>query len=268
MENQSYESEVLAREALNECLNLGPNVTIISLFALLFSVKMTHNWESYNLSQLRASATTTFRQGGGSRPDVLLIEIDGKKAVLKDQNGADTLFSFLIGPLLNWRECKALKKLATSPYSPDLLSIPDSRSFLMSYHESEQATRLKSISPDWPQFFQKLQIAVDNLHEHGVAHNDLRNPTNILITPEGEPVLVDLVACFCLGSGWNKPNQWLFNKFTQVDKSAISKLKRKVAPELINADDIEPENIAGRPGLIAKKMGQLIRRLSRFLFTK
>lgn len=229
---------------------------------------MTHNWESYSLSELRAAATTTFRQGGGSRPDVLLIEIDGNKAVLKDQNGADTLFSLLIGPILNWRECKALKRLADSPYSPNLLSVPDRRSFLMSYHQSEQATRLKSISPEWPQFFQKLHDAVDNLHDLGVAHNDLRNPTNILITPEGEPILVDLVACFCQGKSWNKLNQWLFNKFSQVDKSAISKLKRKVAPELIDSDDIEPENIAGRPGLIAKQLGQLIRRLSRFLFTK
>ncbi len=228
---------------------------------------MTIDWSQYSLEQLRANATTIFRQGGGSRPDVLLIDIDGHKAVLKDQSGADKSFAFLVGPLLNWRECKALKKLKAVACVPDLLAQPSLRSFLMTYHESEQITRLEKFTPEWPVFFEKLRNAIDEIHHAGVAHNDLRNPTNTLVTPEGEPILVDLVACFCQGQAWNLPNQWMFKKFSQVDLSAITKIKSKVAKDLINDTDIVAEDIAGRPGMAIKGLGQSIRRLSRKLFT-
>ncbi|MFQ3247955.1 MAG: putative Ser/Thr protein kinase [Arenicella sp.] len=229
---------------------------------------MSVNWSQYTLEQLRAHATQTFREGGGSRPDVLLIEIDGQQAVLKDQSAADKTFALLIGPILNWRECKALKKLSNVSCVPDLLSKPTARSFLMTYHQSEQITKLERYQPEWPEFFEKLGAAIDEIHRAGVAHNDLRNPTNTLVTPNGEPILVDLVACFCRGQAWNLPNRWMFNKFSQVDLSAITKIKSKVAKELITDTDIVAEDIAGRPGMAIKGLGQLIRRISRRLFTK
>ena len=229
---------------------------------------MSFNWSDYTLEQLRSNATHTFRQGGGSRPDVLLIEINGHKAVLKDQSGADKAFALLVGPILNWRECKALKKLAHVSCIPDLLGQPTRRSFLMSYHESEQITRLEKYTPDWPTFFDQFSAAIDEVHQAGVAHNDLRNPTNTLVTPDGKPILVDLVACFCRGQRWNLPNQWLFTKFSQVDLSAITKIKGKVAKDLIKNSDVKPEDIAGGFGMAVKGLGQLIRKASRVLFTK
>jgi len=249
------------------------DVTIFAIAKRLRGVKtryksMPVNWSEYNLKQLREHAVRTFREGGGSRPDVLLIEIEGERAVLKDQGGADQLFAILVGPILNWRECKALRKLAAVKCVPALLSVPSSRAFLMSYHHSEQITRLENNQPDWPDFFNKLSSAIHQIHAAGVAHNDLRNPTNTLVTPEGEPILVDLVACFCRGQSWNLPNQWLFKKFSLVDLSAITKIKNRVAPQLLNENDIQAEQIAGKTGMAAKNLGQWVRRLSRKLFTK
>jgi predicted Ser/Thr protein kinase len=229
---------------------------------------MSVNWSQYSLEQLRAHATQTFREGGGSRPDVLLIEIDGHYAVLKDQSAADRMFALLIGPILNWRECKALSKLSNVSCVPNLLSKPTSRSFLMTYHRSEQLTRLQDFEPKWPDFFEKLSAAIDQIHQAGVAHNDLRNPTNTLITPNGDPILVDLVACYCKGQAWNLPNQWMFTKFSQVDLSAITKMKSIVAKELITDSDIVAEDIAGSSGMAIKALGQWVRRISRRLFTQ
>ena len=138
----------------------------------------------------------------------------------------------------------------------------------MSYHPSEQITHLSSITPDWPAFFEKLESAIQQIHLAGVAHNDLRNPTNTLITPEGEPILVDLVAAFCRGQKWNVINQWMFNKFCQVDQSAITKLKSKCAKELLNSDDIQAEHIAGKSGMAIRQLGQFIRKLSKKLLTR
>ena len=228
---------------------------------------MTANWSQYSLSELRSNAVQTFRQGGGSRPDVLLIKIAGEYAVLKDQNAADKWFARLIGPILNWRECKALTRLSGLESTPKLLTKPDSRSFLMSFHPSQQVTRIDGHTLDWPTFFTRLQSTIEAMHAAGVAHNDLRNPTNILVTPDGAPILVDLVACFCRGAAWNRPNRWLFKKFAEVDKSAIRKLKARVAPELIDETDVVAEEIAGRLGMWIKNLGKAIRKVSRYLFT-
>lgn len=228
---------------------------------------MSIDWQTYSIEELRKHASTTFRAGGGSRPDVLLIEIAEHKAVLKDQAGADKLFATLIGPILNWRECKALRKLEHVASVPNLLCKPSKRSFLMSYHQSEQISNLQGDPPDWPVFFDKLNRAIKQIHAAGVAHNDLRNPTNTLITPQGEPILVDLVACFCRGHKWNLINRWLFNKFAQVDLSAITKIKTRFAPELLNSEDVVAEEIAGKAGMAARGLGQWVRRLSKKLFT-
>jgi len=67
------------------------------------------NWQQYTKQQLREMAIETYRQGGGSRPDVFLLEKDGEQAVLKDHDGMDKWFAKVVGPLLAWREAKALK---------------------------------------------------------------------------------------------------------------------------------------------------------------
>ena len=229
---------------------------------------MSTDWSQYSLDELRGHAMRTFRQGGGSRPDVLLIDIDGQQAVLKDYGASDKLFAALLGPILNWRECKALTKLNALNCTPSLLYVPNNRSFLMSYHESEQITHLENIQPDWPDFFEELGLAIKLMHKTGVSHNDLRNASNILITADGKPILVDLVGCFCHGASWNLPKRWLFNKFCQVDLSAITKLKTKVAPNLITKEDVVREEIAGTAGMAAKWLGQCVRKASQFFFTK
>jgi RIO-like serine/threonine protein kinase len=228
---------------------------------------MPVDWTQYTLAELKQHRTLVFRQGGGSRPDVFLIEINGERAVLKDQNGADRVFSLIIGPLLNWRETAALRKLSTCHAIPNLLAVPNKRAFLMTYHESRQITKLADQSVDWPSFFGLLEARINEIHKLGVAHNDLRNPTNTLVTPQGEPILVDLVAYFSRGAQWNLVKNWLFEKFCQVDLSAITKLKTRFAPELVQQYDIHPEAIAGRSGMAARSFGQWVRKISKSLLT-
>ena len=238
-------------------------VTFIQFSTQVMSV----NWKQYSITELRQHSTTVFRQGGGSRPDVMLIEINGEKAVLKDQNGADAVFATLVGPLLNWRETSALRKLSASRAVPNLLAVPNKRAFVMSYHESLQITKLGDRAINWEEFFCLLEKRIREIHDLGIAHNDLRNPTNTLVTPQGEPVLVDLVAYFSRGARWNFVKHWLFNKFCQVDLSAITKMKMRFAPELVTEQDVRPEAIAGRSGMAARSFGQWIRKVSKSLLT-
>src|SRR3972149_3949071 len=76
-----------------------------------------------SLEQLRAHAVKTFRRGGGSRPDVLLIRAGGEEAVLKDFSRADPWFRRFVGRLSVRREARALRQLDGARGVPRLLRV-------------------------------------------------------------------------------------------------------------------------------------------------
>lgn len=219
-----------------------------------------------SLSVLRAETIQVIRQGGGSRPDVLRVRCGGEDAILKDQNGCDTGFARVIGPLLAHREGRALSELRTLAGVPNLLGRPDRRSVLMQYLPAMPITRASHT--DWRAFFDDLDRLLDEMHELGIAHGDLRSPDNTLVNESGNPVLVDFVASVRRGSWWNLPALWIFTLFCQVDKKAVIKLKSIVAPELVHEDQhhlLEHRSVVHRA---LRRFGMAIRDVTRRLFTR
>ncbi len=225
------------------------------------------DWQQFSKAELRQFAVQTYREGGGSRPDVFLLEKDGQQAVLKDHDGMDQKFARIIGPLLAWREAKAMRRLSTVEGIPKLICQPDARSLLMEHVLARQVVHVDSSEYDAKKYFVSLRTLIQSMHEKGVAHGDLRSPTNALIDEEGRAALVDFVASLSRGSRLNVVNRYLFNKMCLVDFSAITKLKKRIAPELLDDTDMESADIAGKKGLMFRKAGQLVRTLSRKLFT-
>ena len=218
------------------------------------------------LAHIRAGTVRSFRQGGGSRPDVLLIRHGDGLAVLKDHNACDPAFARLIGPLLAWREGRALETLSGLAGIPHLLDRPDSRSLLMEYLDAEPAIR--RITPvAWPEYFDALETLVERMHERGVAHCDLRSPPNMLVDAAGRPYLVDFVACVFRGRRWNLPARWLFERFREVDRAGMAKLKSRVAPDLLTLGErarLEHKSVFAR---VLRWSGARVRDLSRRLLT-
>lgn len=227
---------------------------------------MSVNWEQLDLAELRAKAVDCYRRGGGSRPDVLVIEIDGQRAVLKDHNRMDKRFARIVGPLLVWREAKALRKLQNLPGVPALLAVPDRRALLMEYVNARQVVNLQNEPVHWESYFDSLTHLISQMHQLGVAHGDLRSPTNALIDEQGNAALVDFVASLHRAHRFNWPHNALYKKLCMVDLSAVTKLKRRLAPELLGANDVEASEIAGRSGMAARALGQRIRIWARRLF--
>jgi serine/threonine protein kinase len=225
------------------------------------------NWSQYNKAELRSFAVQTYREGGGSRPDVFLLEKEGFQAVLKDHDGMDKWFARVVGPLLAWREAKAMVRLEEVLGIPKLLSKPDARSLLMEHVDARQIVHVDGAEYESTDYFLSLKDLIERMHAAGVAHGDLRSPTNALIDSEGNAALVDFVASINKGADWNIVNHYFFEKMSLVDFSAITKLKKRIAPELLDDSDIESADIAGRKGMLFRKMGQWIRIISRKLFS-
>ncbi len=223
--------------------------------------------EPVSLAQLRANTLQVFRRGGGSRPDVLLVSHHDAPAVLKDHNACDPVFARVLGPLLAWREARALLSLRSVAAVPNLLARPDKRSLLLQYLPGEPLHKTEA-DVDWQAFFNRLREVLAQIHAHGVAHCDLRSPGNTLVNAAQTPVVVDLVAAVKKGASWNLCANWVFDRFCRADEQALLKLKRHVAPELLSEQ--EQSSIDERTGLekAARWFGGSIRRISRRMFTR
>ncbi len=219
--------------------------------------------------ELRAHAVKTFRHGGGSRPDVLLVRVNGAEAVLKDYSRADPWFRRLVGPLSVRREARALAQLDGARGVPRLLRVVDREALLLEYIPG---TSTREVPPGGlpPQFFERFYRLVERLHEHGVAHCDLRSRGNVLVGADGEPHVVDFVAHFRRGRRWNPVTRWLYDKFCEADRVAVARLKRSHAPELLTEAEKQALARDRKTPLerAARFVGKSVRNVSRILLTR
>lgn len=225
--------------------------------------------QDLSLQELRARATKTFRHGGGSRPEVLLIRSNGEEAVLKDFSKSDPWFRRVVGPLSARREARALKQLDGARGVPRLLRRVGPDALLLEYIPGAS---VREVPPGGltPHFFERFYRLVDRLHEYGVAHCDLRSQGNILVGADGEPHVVDFAANFKRPRSWNFPARWMYTKLCEADRVAVARLKKSHAPELLT----EAENLSlarDRKTWLersARFIGKSVRNVSRWLLTK
>ncbi|MFQ6132983.1 MAG: hypothetical protein ACE5R4_13160 [Armatimonadota bacterium] len=195
---------------------------------------------------LAAHVVRTLANGSDTRADILLVEHDGCRAVVKDYLGRDYLFRELIGRWLVWRECHAYRDLAGVPGIPAFCRRLDRYALALEHVEGRNCAQVRrgELGPD---FFAKLGRIVDDIHARGLAHCDLKKDTNVLVTASGDPLVTDFAAAFwrdtwCLPLRWF--TRWLYGRFAHDDVRAIYKLKRKLAPELLT--EAEAKDLATR----------------------
>lgn len=208
---------------------------------------------------LYAHAVHSYRRGGGTEPEVVIVAQQDQRAVLKDYGRNGGWFGFLIGPLLIRREVQALRQLAGLPGIPELIRQVDSRAMLMQYIRAEPWPRMQPPTTS----FDRLHTLITSMHARGVAHGDLRAPSNILVDTHGQPYIVDFAARVMRGRRWNRPWNWIFRRFCAADHSGLAKLKVKCAPELATAVDREMAQHRGFIAHFARAAGQCIRSVTR-----
>jgi predicted Ser/Thr protein kinase len=221
------------------------------------------------LDELRSRVRKVFRQGGGSRPEVSLVEYAGALAVLKDYTRSDPLFHRLIGPLSVRREARALRLLDGVAGVPRLLAVFDGNAVVLEYVAGPSARELGRGALT-PAFFERLHRLVGAMHARGVAHCDLRSSGNILLGPDQTPFVVDFVANFRRGRWWNPLTRWMFTRLCEADRGAIARLKNTHAPELLTPEEHAALARDRKTPLErgARVIGRGVRDLSRWLLTR
>ncbi|GAB4196913.1 MAG: hypothetical protein Tsb002_30600 [Wenzhouxiangellaceae bacterium] len=75
------------------------------------------------------------------------------------------------------------------------------------------------------QWFEQLRAAIEAMHQRGVAHGDLKRKANLLVTADGQPLIIDFGAAWLMSAGWRPLNQRLFRYLRQTDWNAYVKHK-------------------------------------------
>lgn len=211
-------------------------------------------------TQLHAHAQHYFKAGGATEPEVALIAYGDARAIFKDYARTPGWFGRVLAPILIWREASALACLAGLTGIPRLYHRLDRRGLLMEYLPATPWPQAQA--PD--QAYTRLAVLVDAMHARGIAHCDLRAPSNLLVTADGTPCIVDFVARMRRGAAWNLPWNWLFAQFVGADDSALAKLRVRFAPHLATAADHALREQHGALERIARGIGERVRDLVRY----
>jgi predicted Ser/Thr protein kinase len=148
-----------------------------------------------------------------------------QKWVVKDCSVCHPLIRNTVGRFLFYREIRALQRLKNLKSIPGPIVTP--RKWTLAYPYIAGKTLRESIKNQdhiKDSFFEKLEELVIKMHQQGVAHLDIRNRRNIIITPQNEPVIIDFQSAIFIDHLPKKIRQLLLN----IDLSGVYKHWKKI----------------------------------------
>ncbi len=152
-------------------------------------------------------------------------EEPGRSLVIRDTRGARWWLGWLARVLCR-REARALAQLDGLPGTPRLIA-SDRRSLRREWIEGRP---MQSSRPRNAEYYRAARRLLAALRRAGIAHNDLAKEPNWLVTPTGQPALVD----FQLASHSARRGR-LFRTLAREDLRHLLKHKRRYCPERLTA---------------------------------
>ncbi len=174
-------------------------------------------------------------RGGRWKPDVSLVEVGGRRLVVKDFAARSPVVRALVGRWATSREVRAWRALAGHPAVPAFVTRIDALAFAVEHREGERLSgRLLETLP--AEFGDRLAAALAEMHRRGVVHLDLRHRSNVLVGRGGEPVLLDFGSALCFRPG-SLAARWLLPLLARLDRVALAKWRARLQPGQEAAED-------------------------------
>ena len=159
------------------------------------------------------------------------------------------------------REHAAYVRVGGIPGIPRCYGLQDDGSLVLEYLPGEAYREtVPALREHRERFFRELRDLILAVHAAGVAHADLKRRGNILISPDGDPILLDFgSAVLRKPAGWW--NHLLFHQACRMDLNAWVKLKYRRRYDLLSPEDrqfYQPTAVEG----IARVVRRVWRKLS------
>ncbi|MFQ5580237.1 MAG: RIO1 family regulatory kinase/ATPase [Nitrospiria bacterium] len=194
------------------------------------------------------------REGKPWKPDIFLLQKEGRKVLIKDYSGKSFCFRVFVGIIAVRREVFIYKKLQGILGIPKCYGTIDRYAIALEFIPGRNGDELREKDLD-PSFFRKMRDVIDAVHERGIVLCDLRNIKNVLMGEDGKPYLIDFATAFQKGGRLNIFKNMVYHIFQQDDILGIAKLKRTRAKHLLSAE----EHFSLEKGLFGEKEAKIIR---------
>jgi len=167
------------------------------------------------------------------KPDILILEQDGKSLVAKDFRPRGRFARHVWGPLNLKYEYFILQKLAGIEGVPAIIGFEDWNCLLLS-RVADQGIKAGSDRLD-DDFFTELQDIVSRIHRRGVLHLDLGHKSNIMVDAAGRPKVIDFnISLYLPQNRFCRP---LFRLLARIDNYSVLRLKHKYRPESTSPEE-------------------------------
>ena len=194
-------------------------------------------FESVTLKDIDKFQAEVIRKPTGTRPTLWRIKKDDKSAIIKDFSSNGFLYRNTAGRFLVWRESIAYKKLVGLRGIPKFYRTIDGIAFLIEDIQGKDIEIYCTEKKLDDFFFTELKKVVDNFHEYGIAHCDLKRSPNIIVGNDGRPYIVDWSASISKKGFHIFPLNYVYQRFVRDDLNAIIKLRLKYCPEKVSVED-------------------------------
>ncbi len=172
--------------------------------------------------------------GRGGKPDLNQVEVVGGSLMVKDVRRKHFFLRWTLGLWLIQKEWKIYSRLMGIKGIPQPVERIDRFAFAMEFVPGKPIQREELLPSS---FFHELERVLGDVHERGVVHMDLRHKGNILVSEKGEPFLIDFNSSFAFKEK-GLLRRYLFPLLRWVDYGGLLKLKKRIAPALLTAEEL------------------------------
>jgi serine/threonine protein kinase len=194
-------------------------------------------FQSLTIKNLTKSQIGLMRQPTNTRPIIRSVEENGFQMVIKDFSVNGFVYRNTIGRFLVWREGRAYQRLKGVKGIPVLFRKVNGLALVISKIPGKNLEHLSGEERPDLDFFQKLTRLIQECHECGVAHCDLKRSANTMIDEFGKPYIVDWSTAITDSEFCVYPLTLIYRMFLKDDFKAVTKLKLRFCPESITDEE-------------------------------
>lgn len=159
-----------------------------------------------------------------AQADIYTLDWNGRPAVLKDFSRRPWLVRILWARAIAGREVRALRRLAGIRGVPQIFGAAGPEAFILELMQADRLPKTDTTPPP-DSYWADARRLIGEMHARGVAHGDLRRK-NLMISPQGEAVLIDFATAMRRRKGWAAPFfNFLYNRCRHIDCITLARIK-------------------------------------------
>ena len=152
---------------------------------------------------------------------LLLYQQDGYQCVVKAAMGKSAVYKARLATLR--REYQAYLKMQGLKNIPECYGFLKQQFLVMEYIDGSPYRHASWKQRD--QWFAELQKTIAAFHQKGVSHGDLKSKSNIIVTKDEKPCVIDFGTAIIYKHGFHPINHRLFKFACRIDRNAWVKHK-------------------------------------------